>query len=247
MVGSVFRAAVFAALVSFAVSSAAQEKTGLKPGFSLQPGSARITLMRPAVRVGSQSTGGMFEPNADWTAQSRENIHAALKNCQAKLGNEIVLVGEELPAESALISQYANLFGAVADSVIEYQFFKGNRLPTKVRKGSFDWTLGPGLNSVQSLHGSDYALFVNTRDAYGSFGRKALQLLGALGGIPVQSGEHVGYAGLIDLRTGELVWLNADRQMGGDVRTSEGATKRVRQLLEGFPGRPSEVTTDGVC
>ena len=54
------------------------------------------------------------------------------------------------------------------------------------------------------------------------------------------AGVHTGYAGLVDLRTGELVWLNADRQMGGDVRDAEGADKRVRQLLEGFPGRPVE-------
>jgi hypothetical protein len=64
-----------------------------------------------------------------------------------------------------------------------------------------------------------------------------LQLFGAMAGVSVTSGIHWGHAGLIDLRTGELVWLNADRQMGGDVRTEDGAVKRVQQLLEGFPGR----------
>jgi hypothetical protein len=52
----------------------------------------------------------------------------------------------------------------------------------------------------------------------------------------VKSGEHKGFAGLVDLRTGDLVWLNADLAMGGDVRTPEGAQKRVAQLLEDFPG-----------
>jgi hypothetical protein len=56
-----------------------------------------------------------------------------------------------------------------------------------------------------------------------------------MAGVSVKSGLHIGYAGLIDLKTGELVWLNADQQMGGDVRDAEGATKRVRQLLEGIP------------
>ena len=50
------------------------------------------------------------------------------------------------------------------------------------------------------------------------------------------SGVHIGYAGLVDLETGDLVWLNADRKMGGDVRTGDGAVKRVTQLLEDFPG-----------
>lgn len=69
-----------------------------------------------------------------------------------------------------------------------------------------------------------------------------LQLVGMVAGVGVTSGVHLGSAGLIDLKTGELVWLNADKQMGGDVRAPEGAEKRVAQLLEGFPGRPSGAT-----
>jgi hypothetical protein len=55
-------------------------------------------------------------------------------------------------------------------------------------------------------------------------------------GLAVQSGEHIGYAGLVDLKTGDLLWLNADGAMGGDVREPDGAQKRMRQLLEDFPG-----------
>ena len=105
--------------------------------------------------------------------------------------------------------------------------------------------MGPGLSGLHSLDGADYALFINTRDDYGSTGRKVLQLFAALGGVGITSGVHIGYAGLVDLKTGELVWLNADRQMGGDVRTAEGAVKRVAQLLEGFPGKPGEPLAAG--
>jgi hypothetical protein len=63
----------------------------------------------------------------------------------------------------------------------------------------------------------------------------------ALARVPITAGVHKGFAGLVDLRTGELVWLNADMQMGGDVRDADGADKRVRQLLEGFPGKPLDV------
>ena len=55
-------------------------------------------------------------------------------------------------------------------------------------------------------------------------------------GLAVKSGEHAGYAGLVDLRTGDLLWLNADAAMGGDVRDADGAIKRIGQLLEDFPG-----------
>lgn len=219
-----------------------QEKAGVRPGFELKPGTARIILMRPVIRVGEQSTGGMFEPNADWTRQSRENILAELRKYQSNLGNEIVDYEEGLAGDGGLAVQYEKLFGSLANSVIEYQFFAGNRLPTKKRKNQFDWGLGREINNINKVNNGDYALFIWTRDEYGSTGRKMLQaasILVSAFGVPVAvtSGVHQGYAGLIDLKTGDLVWLNADLQMGGDVRTPEGAQKRVRQLLEDFPGR----------
>lgn len=243
MITIFLRAGLLGLALLFVTPALAQERTGSRPGFVLEPGTVRIILVRPSIRVGEQSTGGMFEPNADWTAQARENIEQALRAAQAGLGNEIIVHDEGSTGDGAVISQYSSLFGAVADSVIQYQFFRGNRLPTKVRNAGFDWGVGPGLSRLSSLQGADYALFINTQDAYGSTGRKALQLVAALGGVSVTSGIHTGYAGLIDLDTGELVWLNADQRMGGDVRTPEGAARRVSQLLEGFPGRQSASAT----
>jgi len=218
----------------------AQEKTGTKEGFALKPGSAQILLLEPSVRVGEQSTGGMFEPNADWTAQAKDHIQHELDAVQGTLGNAVTRANIEATDDTAALRRYHSLFGAVADSVIEYQFFAGNRLPSKKRDKSFEWTVGPGLKDIPALEGYDYILLIRTKDAYGSTGRKLLQFAAALGGVGVTSGEHVGMAGLVDVRTGDLVWLNADLQMGGDVRTPDGANKRVRQLLEGFPGRTIE-------
>ncbi|RYG29763.1 MAG: hypothetical protein EON93_16095, partial [Burkholderiales bacterium] len=171
--------------------------------------------MRPRIRVGAQSTGGMDEPNADWTRDARDNISAALRAAQTGLGNVVLDYDEGLSGDGPLISEYGQLFGAVANSVIEYQFFVGNRLPTKKRKNSFEWSVGADIGKLRSLTGADYALFINTHDSYGSTGRKILQVFAAMGGVGVVSGIHAGHAGLVDLKTGELVWLNADRAMGG--------------------------------
>jgi len=231
------RAAVLAAAVMLAAPAIAQEKTGIKPGFTLKSGTARIVLMRPSIKVGAQSTGGMFEPNADWTAQARDNIGHALAAAQATLGNSVAPYDESMAGDPAALNQYRNLFSSLAGSVIEYQFFRGNRLPSKGRKGEFDWSIGSEIASLPGLRDADYILFITTEDHYGSTGRKILQVAALLGGVSVTSGVHKGYAGLIEVKTGQLVWLNADRQMGGDVRTPEGAVKRVAQLLEGFPGQ----------
>lgn len=223
-------------LVVAAQPAWAQEKSGTKEGFVLKQGTAKILLMRPTIKVGAQSTGGMFEPNADWTQQAKENLGAALSVAQTKLGNAVIAADEAVGQAAETMADYRALFSVLADSVIQYQFFPGNRLPTKKRKGVFDWTMGPGVGEIAKGTGADYALFIFDEDQYGSTGRKVLQVFAALARVPVKSGQHSGYAGLVDLRTGDLVWLNADQAMGGDVRTPEGAQKRVAQLLEDFPG-----------
>ncbi|MFN3676332.1 MAG: hypothetical protein ACK4TC_10155 [Sphingomonas pseudosanguinis] len=233
--------ALAAALTMAAAPLAAQEKTGNRPGFTLAPGTATIVLMRPEIQVGAQSTGGAYEPNADWTDQARENLGKALAEAQGRLGNRVVNFVEPVGQGATTAHEYRALFTTLADSVITYQFFPGNRLPTKKREDSFLWSIGPEIASLPGVQGADYALFVTTEDHYGSTGRKLLQVFAAAAvGVGVTSGMHKGYAGLIDLKSGDLVWLNADQAMGGDVRTPEGAAKRVAQLLEGFPGKPVE-------
>ncbi len=143
-------------------------------------------------------------------------------------------------AQAQAVEEHMALFAAISEAVIEYQFFVGNRLPTKKRDnkaGAFEWSLGPSVAALPGAADADYGLFIYNKDAYGSTGRKVLQVLALLGpGIAVKSGEHAGYAGLVDLKTGDLLWLNADGAMGGDVRETDGSQKRVAQLLEDFPG-----------
>jgi hypothetical protein len=234
-------------LASCAASAAsAQERSAVKQGFELPANSGKkILLFRPSVSVGAQSTGGMFEPNADWTDKARKNIELALTKRQAGLGNTVVAAPEAYGDEARLVEEYSKLFGAVSHAVVAYQFFVGNRLPTKKRDNKasvFDWSLGEGVRNLPGAKDADYALFITNTDAYGSTGRKILQAVAFLGpGIGIKSGEHKGAAGLVDLKTGDLLWLNADFAMGGDVREADGADKRVGQLLEDFPGSPVDL------
>ncbi|HEV2568247.1 hypothetical protein [Sphingomonas sp.] len=231
------------ALASVALSSApalGQEKAAVKPGFTMpvdRP--VRILVFRPDVKVGSQSAGGVVTPNAEWTANARKHLADALVLAKPGGASEVVFMPELDGENATLLNEYRSLFKGVAATVLQHRLFKGDRLPTKIT--GFEYTLGSGTAKLGEIGGGDYGLFVVTNDAFGDSGRKALQVFGLLmsaatgfGGM-VSSGIHAGYAGLVDLRTGDLVWLNADLKMGGDVRDAEGATKRVVQLLEDFP------------
>jgi hypothetical protein len=217
-----------------------KEKTAIKEGFAFpKDGAVRVLVFRPDVHVGEQTTGGLNQPNADWTNEARLELTKALAKMQADRSNEMKMMPELTGDDNALMSDYRSLFKAVADAVISHKLFPGNRLPTK--KERFDWTLGSEARKLGDIGGGDYGLFLYTYDSYGSTGRKVAQVLGMLAGFGGSSGVHLGYAGLVDLKTGDLIWINADIEMGGDVRTPEGATKRIKQLLEEFPGREGAV------
>jgi hypothetical protein len=227
----VFKYIVAAALAAATLSPAAA-KVVSQEGFTLPSDRPiKIAVFRPDVSVGSLTAGGVAEPNADWTADARKFMAAALETSQKTQKHKISFLGEP----DAPTAEYTALFRAVSGAVLTHKMFPGNKLPTK--KDKFDWTMGPGITSLSTAtENADYGLFFYTYDQYGTAGRKAAQIFGAMLGVGIVPGIHIGYAGLADLKTGEIVWFNTDVQMGGDVRTADGAEKRVGQLLRGFPG-----------
>ena len=236
------RTAIAAAFLVLSVASTQQayalgtEKSATRNGFTLPAqGPIRILVFRPDVQVGEQSTAGLNQANAEWTATARAELGKALEKIQASKSNDLVSLPDLEGEDGAFLADYRALFKVVTDTVFSHRLFPGNRLPTK--RDDLQWTLGPGVAKLGEIGGGDYGLFIYTYDSYGSAGRKAMQIFGALMGVGITSGVHIGYAGLVDLRTGDLVWVNADVQMGGDVRDPIGAEKRITQLLEDFPQR----------
>lgn len=232
-----------------------------RDGFELpDEGTFKIVVFRPDVHVGSLKVGGIDEPNAEWTEQARANIQSVLIARAASFNANMEFI-DELEGENAeLLNDYRALFEAVSGSIFQHVTMN-DKLETKLREEKvgegpnarvrkvlkLDWALGPGTARLKEVTGADYAMFVFTHDAYGDSGRKAAQALGMLGCligacVIVQAGVHTGYAGLVDLNTGDIVWFNTDLGMGGDPRESEGAEKRVGQLMEGFPSRASVLT-----
>lgn len=236
--------------VIYANPVSAQEKSAVKEGFTFpSDGSATILVFRPDISVGEQSTGGLNEPNVEWTETARALLTEELTKADVTNQHRFVFLPEYEGEDGKLVSNYRNLFKAVTNAVLTHKLFVGNRLPTKKQIESLEYNMGTGTRKLADLGGGQYGLFFYTYDSYGSAGRKAAQAVGMLGCIIgacviVPSGVHVGYAGLIDLQTGDLVWVNADGSMGGDVREEEGAQKRVSQLLEEFP-LPAEGTVGG--
>lgn len=230
-----------------AAATPADAGVAVKDGFAFPSDHAvKIVMFRPDVQVGTLRVGGLDEANADWTAQARDNMQKAFEGAAEVHDANITFLGDPEGDNAGLLNDFRGLFQVVSNEAMTHGLFF-DKLPTKLvppaspedkKRYKFDWTLGPGAEKLREATGADYAMFVYTHDAYGDAGRKVAQLLMAgLFGAYVPAGVHIGYAGLVDLKTGEIVWLNADIQMGGDLRQPDGAQKRVSELMRGFPAK----------
>ncbi|MEP7316749.1 MAG: hypothetical protein ABI667_08625 [Sphingomicrobium sp.] len=248
------RRLIFAATFAAALSACVQTKQYADVQFAPPKGDYKLLVMRPDVTVGSVTTGGLVEPRADWTEQSRANLLAALKAQQAARGGNVLILDKRdglaaMGVDSDTVAELERLHYAVGASIALHRY-SGAYLPTKRRKG-LDWTLGQQAVDLGARAGYDYALFLHAEDSFASTGRIALQVLGAAGCVVgfcapnIGGGGQFAYASLVDLRTGEVVWFNilqAGTQIAGinmgDIRKPEGAAQLVDRLLGRMkPGR----------
>jgi len=231
-----------AAMISILFAQPGLTKTQIAKGYTLpadQP--VTIILLRPDVTVGSLTTGGAEEPNADWTAAARANLAQALAQNQKAQGNDIKVLGDLTGDDAKTVDDYQKMFHAVSAAIYTHKYTPGMKLPTK--KDRFDWTLGPGAAKMGEIGGGNYALFLYTHDSFGSSGRKAMQLAGLLGcglGVCVvfSGSVHFHYASLVDLKSGDVVWFDFLPATDGDVRKPDGAQAFVDKLLSTMPTRP---------
>ncbi len=211
-------------------------KSATKAGFEFpKDAPVRILVFRPDVRVTEASASGIDLPKAQWTEEARVQLAAALQRAEAKRALDIMIMPELSGNDSKIMANYRALFKTVADAIIRHSLFSSDPLPSK--GDAFEWTLGKEINRLGVVGGGDYGLFLYTKDSYPSSSRRTAAILSGVKAGEDSSEVHIGYAGLVDLKSGDLVWINVDVRIGGDVRTAEGADTRIRHLLRGFPQR----------
>lgn len=248
------RRAIVALGAAVTLSACVQTKQYADVEFAPPQGDYKLLVMRPDVSVGSVTTGGMVEPRADWTEQSRANLLAALRAQQAGRGGDVLILEKRdgltaMGVDADTVAELERLHYAVGSAIATHRY-SGAYLPTKRGRG-LDWTLGADAVALGRKTGYDYALFLHAEDSFASTGRVALQVLGAAGCIVgfcapnIGGGGQFAYASLVDLKTGEVVWFNvlqAGTQVAGinmgDIRKPEGAAQMVDRLLGRMkPGR----------
>ena len=223
----------FAFLVSLLASSGAvAQSKNLAPGFQALPQGAKVVIMPTDIELFSISAGGIPEPRADWTEIATKHFKAALVEKKKSLGATTVDLSEKDADEFEEINV---LHGAVARAINIHHFGPGfMALPTK--DGKLDWSLGDPVRRIKERTGADYALFSWERDSYASGERVVAMIALAAFGVGVPGGTQVGYASLVDLNTGQVLWFNSLLRAWGDLREADKATESLNALMQGSPG-----------
>jgi len=195
----------------------------------------KIVLMPPDITLSELTVGGVNEVNAQWTTAAKTYSQEALQTFLQQRNTQLIAYKEPENADAEhMHEQLIKLHEAVGSSILLHQYFQPLQLPSK--KDKFDWTMGGDVQALGRDEGADYALFVHITDSYASSARIATQVLMALVfHTAVQGGVQVGYASLVDLRTGEIVWFNRLQRGTGDLRKPEAARETIEVLMSKFP------------
>lgn len=194
-----------------------------------------VLLMKPDIELSELTAGGVLQPHARWTEAGVGNVEQALADVMRR--RQAAMIPYESPADPDQAYQHnqiIKLHRVVGSSILIHKYSAVLALPTK--EEVFDWSLGPEVQELGRDYNADYALFVFLRDSYSTAGRQALIVtMALLRGAVIRGGMQAGFASLVNLRTGEVVWFNRLLRDTGDLRNPEPAKEAVDTLLVGFP------------
>ena len=183
----------------------------------------KVLLVDPDVELNELTFGGVAELRADWTQTGKNFIKADIASMLQARG--IATASADSISDPHEV-QLVKLHGAVGQSILQNTIVP---LPTK--KNNFDWSLGSGVGALRDHYQADYALFVYVRDSYSSGSRMAFAVLT----MSPTGAMQTGFASLVDLRTGRVVWFNRLISSTGNLKEEKQAAASVKNLLDGLP------------
>ncbi len=195
----------------------------------------RIIVLPVSIEVSEKTFGGVTEVVDAWSEKASDNIFQALGNyTKRKKGMRLVRTPRFSSAENAKISEHLALYRQVVNAAS----WSTRTAPVwKHKLKKFDYSIGPGLNFLRKKTSADTALLVYGEDEVSTAGRKAKATVAKIFGGTTQYGYSYIHVGLVDLRTGNLLWLNSEFKSGAsDLRKAKDAQRRIDNVFKKYPG-----------
>jgi len=192
----------------------------------------KVVVMPMDVELSLLTASGLTEPKAEWTESAIRFMNAGLKQRLGKSDDKVTFYKSTATDAQSSLLQLEKLHQATGYTILTHDLMM--QLPSK-KIDKEPRTLGPAAVELSKQTGADYGLFIFVRDTYTSGGRAALMFFAAAAGVGIQGGTQVGFASLVDLKTGNIVWFNRLISGTGDLRNEADADKTISSLMTGFP------------
>ena len=205
------------------------------PGKSLP---RQVVLLSVEITVKEMPVGGVVEKNSAWSSQASAAVREALLGYVGDGARmELLPLPERTGDEEAAVGEHLALFQVVSSSA--HAFTKWAERGWRHKARHFDYTLGDGLQFLRERTGADLGLIVLGEDYVSTAGLNVLRVLvAAFPGVAIPPGHSGLAAGLVDLETGDLLWLNQSTSHPlkvKDLRQWSDASTMVEDLFRSYP------------
>lgn len=196
----------------------------------------KVVVLPVDIEVMEVSAGGVEEEVPDWSKEASRSVFKALSAAIAKQpGMKEIPVPRFDGAVAGNVDEHLALYKLVVNTASKMGW------EHKVKR--FDYGIGPGLRALAQQTGADAAIMVYGRDHASTAGRKARAVVGHIPILNIFTGPAptLGHSfihiGVVDLRTGDLLWMNSNYREGGtNLRDPGDAAKMIDTIFEWYPG-----------
>lgn len=203
-----------------------------------------IVVLPPEFVVYQQSVGAT-EPVPEWTQAAQANLQqAAAAVLSADDRFELRSLPDLDEPQRAQLREHVELFKVISMNLEGVVKLGGK--PWQSVRDAADFRVGNGLAFLREASGADYAFVMSGAEIRQTGGSIFMQLAmaGVLGAYIPGGGTYM-YAGIVDLRSGQVTWYNSSLGvavfgMGGAAKTDQeaGAAKSIATLFKTYPASP---------
>jgi hypothetical protein len=200
--------------------------------------SGDVIVLPMDIKVKEMSAAGQQEEVPAWSKQANNNFRHELgaQSPGQLAGLKLRFAPDLLAEDQAQVDEYLALTHVVAGNALVFTGPLGGEAWRHKAK-HFDYSIGPGLSFLADQTGADKALLLIGEDVHSSSGRKAAFVMAAAFGVAIPLGHTVAIAALVDLRTGNVLWMNHYVSTGAVSFLEANDTETViSELFKDYPG-----------
>jgi len=203
-----------------------------EPGQSQAP--RKVLILDSQIEVHELSAGGVTQKVPQLTREASAHFDGALRRA---LASRTDFVAVPMPAlsetEQDEFDDTIATFNVVAGEAFAYT--QPGLAGWEDRAARFDYTLGFGLPWLQARTGADALLVTYGIDYQSTGSRKAMAVMGALVGVGLPTGYARVRCALLDLATGDILWLHSEGTGTGNLTDTETMRGIVDKTLATLP------------